>query len=56
MLVSLLAEVALNYIELRSFQRQLVVAKENLKVQTDTLHACQSLDQSTSADTWSVAL
>jgi len=36
-LVSLLAEVAINYIELRSFQRQLVVAKENLKVQTDTL-------------------
>ena len=36
-LVSLLAEVALNYVEARTFQAQLQVAEENLKVQAETL-------------------
>jgi multidrug efflux system outer membrane protein len=36
-LVSLLAEVALNYIEARTFQTQLQIAEENLKAQAETL-------------------
>jgi len=35
-LVSLLAEVALNYIEVRSYQAQLLVAESNLKSQEET--------------------
>jgi NodT family efflux transporter outer membrane factor (OMF) lipoprotein len=36
-LVSLFAEVALNYVEARTFQTQLQVAEENLKAQAETL-------------------
>lgn len=36
-LVSLVAEVALNYVEVRTFQTQLQVAEENLKAQAETL-------------------
>jgi NodT family efflux transporter outer membrane factor (OMF) lipoprotein len=36
-LVSLLAEVALNYVEARTLQTQLQVAEDNLKAQTETL-------------------
>jgi NodT family efflux transporter outer membrane factor (OMF) lipoprotein len=36
-LVSLLAEVALNYVETRTFQTQLQVAEENLRAQAETL-------------------
>jgi outer membrane protein, multidrug efflux system len=36
-LVTLLAEVAVNYVELRGFQRQIVIAQENLKSQQETL-------------------
>ncbi len=36
-LVSLLAELALNYVEARTFQAQLQVAEENLKAQAETL-------------------
>jgi multidrug efflux system outer membrane protein len=36
-LVSLLAEVAINYIDLRGFQRQIVISQENLKAQQETL-------------------
>lgn len=36
-LVSLFAEVALNYVEARMFQTQLQVAEENLKAQAETL-------------------
>jgi NodT family efflux transporter outer membrane factor (OMF) lipoprotein len=36
-LVTLLAEVARNYVELRGFQRRLEIAGQNLKVQQDTL-------------------
>ncbi len=36
-LVSLLAEVALNYVEVRTFQARLAVAKENVEAQTETL-------------------
>jgi NodT family efflux transporter outer membrane factor (OMF) lipoprotein len=36
-LVSLLAEVALNYVEARTLQTQLQVAEENLKTQVETL-------------------
>jgi len=35
-LVSLLAEVALNYVELRSFQTRLSIAEANLEAQTET--------------------
>ncbi len=36
-MVSLLAEVALNYVEVRQYQRQLDIARTNLKVQQDSL-------------------
>jgi NodT family efflux transporter outer membrane factor (OMF) lipoprotein len=36
-LVTLLSEVARNYVELRSFQRRLDIARANLKAQQDTL-------------------
>jgi multidrug efflux system outer membrane protein len=36
-LVSLMAEVALNYVDLRGFQRQIVIAQENLKSQQQTV-------------------
>jgi NodT family efflux transporter outer membrane factor (OMF) lipoprotein len=36
-LVSLLAETARTYVELRGYQRQLAIARENLKAQQDTL-------------------
>lgn len=35
--VSLVAEVALNYVELRAFQARLVIAQDNLESQTETL-------------------
>lgn len=41
-LVSLLAEVARNYVEVRRFQRRLAVAQENLKAQQDTLELTQA--------------
>lgn len=34
--VSLLAEVALNYVELRSYQERLAIARKNLAIQTET--------------------
>lgn len=40
--ISLLAEVARNYLELRGFQRQWVIAEENLKAQQQTLDLTQS--------------
>jgi outer membrane protein, multidrug efflux system len=40
-LVTLLGEVARNYIDLRGFQRQLAVARDNLKTQQDTLELTQ---------------
>jgi NodT family efflux transporter outer membrane factor (OMF) lipoprotein len=40
--VSLLAEVARNYVELRGFQRQWTIAEENLKAQQQTLELTQS--------------
>ncbi len=40
--VSLLAEVARNYVELRGFQRQWTIAEENLKAQQQTLDLTQS--------------
>jgi len=36
-LVSVLAEVARNYVEVRGFQRRLAIAQENIKAQQDTL-------------------
>jgi NodT family efflux transporter outer membrane factor (OMF) lipoprotein len=42
-LVSLLAEVARNYTELRSFQRQLEIARANLEAQTHTLELTRTL-------------
>lgn len=41
-LVSLTAEVARNYIELRGLQRQLAIARENLSAQRQTLDLTQS--------------
>ena len=40
-LVTLLGEVAKNYIDLRGFQRRLAVARANLKTQQDTLELTQ---------------
>ena len=40
-LVSLLAEVAINYIDLRGFQRQIAIAQENLKSQRESLALTQ---------------
>src|SRR6266404_6728594 len=40
-LVTLLGEVARNYIDLRGFQRQLAVARANLQTQQDTLELTQ---------------
>ena len=40
-LVTLLAEVALNYVEARTLQTQLVVAEDNLKTQQETLQLTQ---------------
>jgi multidrug efflux system outer membrane protein len=37
-LVTLLGDVAKNYIDVRGFQRQLAVSRENLKTQEETLH------------------
>jgi NodT family efflux transporter outer membrane factor (OMF) lipoprotein len=37
-LVSLLAEVARNYVELRGTQQRLEIAQRNIKLQTDSLH------------------
>lgn len=40
-LVSLLAEVALNYVEVRQYQNQLTVAEDNLAIQQDTLRLAE---------------
>jgi NodT family efflux transporter outer membrane factor (OMF) lipoprotein len=40
-LVSLVAEVALNYVEVRQFQRQLSLAENNLGIQRDSLQLAQ---------------
>lgn len=40
--VSVLAEVALNYVEARSFQDRLDIARENLKSQTETFQIIES--------------
>lgn len=41
-LLSLLAEVARNYVELRGFQRQIAIAQENVKSQQETLGLVQA--------------
>ncbi len=41
-LVSLLAEVARNYIDVRTYQARLMVAAKNIKVQEETLHLVKS--------------
>lgn len=40
-LVSLVAEVAINYVELRQFQRQLTIAEDNLTIQQDSLQLAE---------------
>ena len=40
-LVSLLAEVGLNYMQLRGFQRQIIIAENNLQTQRQTLELTQ---------------
>lgn len=42
-LVSLLAEVAINYVEVRQYQAQLVIAESNLRIQEDTLRLAREL-------------
>ena len=46
MLVTLLAEVARNYLELRGTQQRLAVARENLAAQRETLDLVQSMRRS----------
>jgi multidrug efflux system outer membrane protein len=41
-LVSLLAEVARNYVELRGAQRQIIITQDNIKTQRDTLDLTRS--------------
>lgn len=41
-MVTLLAEVARNYVELRGFQRRLEIARKNIKLQQDTLDLTQA--------------
>jgi outer membrane protein, multidrug efflux system len=41
-LVTLLAEVALDYVQLRGFQRRLAIAHENIRVQQDTVDLTQT--------------
>lgn len=41
-MVSLLADVASNYVQLRSFQRRLQIADQNVKTQSDTLTLTES--------------
>jgi len=40
-LVSLVAEVAINYVEVRQFQRQLSIAENNLNIQQDSLRLAE---------------
>ncbi len=40
-LVSLVAEVAINYVEVRQFQRQLAIAEHNLSIQQDSLRLAE---------------
>ena len=41
-LVSVIAEVARNYVELRGTQRRLAIAEKNIRIQTDTLKLVQN--------------
>ena len=41
-LVTLLSEVALNYVQLRGFQRRLAITQENIRIQQDTLELTQT--------------
>ena len=41
-LITVLSEVALNYVELRTFQSQLIVAEDNLRIQEETLEIVQA--------------
>jgi NodT family efflux transporter outer membrane factor (OMF) lipoprotein len=54
-MVSLLAEVARNYIELRGFQRQIIIARENLATQQQTLDLTRNLQRGGRASDLDVA-
>ncbi|MFB3892024.1 MAG: efflux transporter outer membrane subunit [Phycisphaerae bacterium] len=54
-LVSLLAEVATNYVQLRGYQRQLQIAKENLRAQNETLRLTREQFNAGAVDGLSVA-
>ena len=43
-LISLLSEVALNYVQLRGYQRRLAIAQENIQTQRDTVELTQTLN------------
>lgn len=53
-LVSLLSEVALNYVEVRTYQARLAVAEENLKAQQETYQLTQARYQAGLTDELSV--
>jgi NodT family efflux transporter outer membrane factor (OMF) lipoprotein len=42
-LVSLIAEVAINYVELRQYQQQLKIAEDNLRIREETLRLASAL-------------
>jgi NodT family efflux transporter outer membrane factor (OMF) lipoprotein len=48
--VSLAAEVALNYIDLRTYQKRLKIARDNLKIQKETLELIKSRCQAGLSD------
>src|SRR5205814_1929795 len=54
-MVSLLAEVARNYVDLRGFQRQIIIARENLAAQQQTLDLTRNLQRGGRASDLDVA-
>lgn len=55
MAISLLAEVALNYIDLRTYQARLLVAESNVKTQQETWELLNALSRAGSGDELAVA-
>jgi outer membrane protein TolC len=53
--VTLVAEVAVNYIDLRTYQARLSVARRNVKAQQETWRLLDALDRAGSGDALAVA-
>lgn len=53
--VSMIAEVALAYIDVRTYQERLRVARENVTLQEETLELLQALNQAGSGDALAIA-